>query len=333
MKKFFLAIFLFVVLGTASAVGLVAYAIHEAGSEGPLTESRIVLIERGKGVSSIGDTLESEGVISSALLFKLVGRLEQDPRPMKAGEYEFTPHISMRSAIEKMRAGDIFDRKVTFPEGVTSWQVVEILKSRSDMGGELPEIPPEGTLLPDTYHYIKGEGRDAIIGKMTEAMDKTLGALWENRAADLPVKTKHEALILASIIEKETGVAAERRKIAGVFVNRLRRGMPLQTDPTVIYAITRGEVQNEGQGPIGRRLLGKDLQYDSPYNTYLHAGLPPGPIANPGRASIEAALNPESHDYVYFVADGSGGHAFGKTLAEHNANVTKWRQIRKQQQR
>lgn len=332
VKKFLLTFLSLSVLGFACICALITYTLHTADTQGPLAEAEIILIERGKGVSAIGDFLEQEGVISSALVFKIVSRIDPDQRPMKAGEYEFTPQMTMRAAIAKMRAGETYDRKVTFPEGVTSWQVVEILKARDDLAGELTEVPPEGTLLPDTYHYIKNEDRAAIIGRMKEAMDKALNEAWDSRIEDLPVATKQEALVLASIIEKETGIAAEREKIAGVFVNRLRAGMALQTDPTVIYAMTRGKIQNEGQGPIGRRLLTKDLQYDSPYNTYLYAGLPPGPIANPGRASIKAALNPEVHDYVYFVADGSGGHAFGKTLGEHNANVVKWRAIRKSQQ-
>ena len=159
-------------------------------------------------------------------------------------------------------------------------------------------------------------------------MTKTLDELWEGRAANLPVKTKEEALILASVIEKETGVPSERGRVAGVFVNRLKRGIALQTDPTVIYAITKGKIQDEGKGPLGRRLLSKDLQIDSPYNTYKNRGLPPGPIANPGRDSIAAALNPEVHEYIFFVADGTGGHVFAKTLAEHNRNVANWRKVR-----
>ena len=165
---------------------------------------------------------------------------------------------------------------------------------------------------------------------MQAAMAKTIDELWENRSDNLPIKTKEEAIILASIIEKETGVGAERKKVAGVFINRLRKNMMLQTDPTVIYALTKGKIQEEGKGPLGRRLLRKDLKVNSPYNTYKNTGLPPGPIANPGRAAIEAALNPETHDYIFFVADGTGGHAFGKNLKEHNANVAKWRKIRSQ---
>lgn len=331
MKKILLTFLSLSILGFACLCALITYILHSADAAGSLAENKVILVERGKGVSAIGDLLEQEGVISSALVFKIVSRIEQDQRPMKAGEYEFTPQMTMRDAIGKMRNGETYDRKVTFPEGITSWQVVEILKAREDMSGELSEVPPEGTLLPDTYHYINNEDRAAILGRMKDAMDKALDEAWESRVEGLPVANKQEALVLASIVEKETGVAAERERVAGVFINRLNRSMPLQTDPTVIYAMTRGKVQNEGQGPIGRRLLTKDLQYDSPYNTYLYAGLPPGPIANPGRESIKAALNPEVHDYVYFVADGSGGHAFGKTLAEHNANVVKWRAIRKSQ--
>jgi len=177
--------------------------------------------------------------------------------------------------------------------------------------------------------FTTGETRQDKINQMQKAMTETIDALWEKRNPNLPFKTKDEALILASIIEKETSVADERKKVAGVFVNRLRKNMLLQTDPTVIYAITKGKIQEEGKGPLGRRLLRKDLKIDSPYNTYKYAGLPPGPIANPGRAAIEAALNPARHDYIFFVADGTGGHAFGKTLKEHNQNVQKWRAIRK----
>ncbi len=332
MKKLFFALFILAVISLLTVAGFVAHTIYSADKEGPLTATKIVLIERGKGVAAIGNILENEGVLSSALRFKILNKVENDPRPLKAGEYEFTPHISMRGAVEMMREGKTYDRKVTFPEGVTSWQVVETLKAVGDMQGELQEIPPEGTLLPQTYHYIKDADRAEILGQMKIAMDKTLEELWAGRVHGLPINTKEEALVLASIIEKETGVPSERARIAGVFVNRLRQNIPLQTDPTVIYAMTRGKIQNEGQGPIGRRLLTADLQYDSPYNTYLYPGLPPGPIANPGRASIEAALHPEVHDYIYFVADGTGGHVFARSLSEHNANVAKWRKIRKSQQ-
>jgi len=328
MKKFLLiAILLVFAIGAIGGIWMFN-AINSAKEPGPLPQTIIVLIERGKGVSAIAETLESNKVINSALVMKIVIRLQNDPRPLKAGEYQFTANIPMNEALDMMREGKIYDRKVTFPEGITSWQVSEILKGQSDMSGELLEVPPEGTLLPETYHYINAEDRAGMIGKMKQAMDKTMEELWPGRANDLPFTTQAEALTLASIVEKETGVASERARIAGVFINRLRQNIPLQSDPTVIYAMTKGQVQSEGQGPIGRRLLTKDMEEDSPYNTYLYPGLPPGPIANPGRAAIEAVLHPEVHDYIYFVADGTGGHVFARTLGEHNSNVAKWRKIR-----
>ena len=193
---------------------------------------------------------------------------------------------------------------------------------------QIEDIPEEGTLLPETYHYTKNGSRPNIINQMSKAMTEALDILWPQREEGLPFQTKEDAIILASIVEKETGIGLERARVAGVFVNRLRLGMKLQSDPTVIYAITQGRIKNEGRGPLGRRLLKKDLAIQSPYNTYERTGLPPGPIANPGYASIQAVLHPEAHDFLYFVADGDGGHAFAKTLSEHNRNVSKWRKIR-----
>jgi len=331
MKKFLIFTVTLIFLAAIGAGIWVVSAINSANDPGPLPQTTILLIERGKGVSAIANVLEKNNVISSAIVFKMIVALEKDPRTLKAGEYEFTANIPMHAALDMIRDGKVYDRKVTFPEGVTSWQVSETLKGLADMSGELTEVPVEGTLLPQTYHYINKDDRAALIGKMKQAMDETMKELWPARAADLPFTTEGEALTLASIVEKETGVPSERARIAGVFVNRLRQNIPLQSDPTVIYAMTKGQVQTEGQGPIGRRLLTKDLEADSPYNTYLYPGLPPGPIANPGRASIEAVLHPEVHEFIYFVADGTGGHVFAKTLDEHNANVAKWRKIRSAQ--
>lgn len=331
MKKFFLIFFCILLL---IGLGLGAWIISEinnAKAPGPLSETKIVLIERGMGVSSIAQKLQGEGVIASPFVFKIITKLSDDKRPLKAGEYEFTAAISMTDALLMMQEGRIYERKVTLPEGLTSWQVVEILKARNDMSGDVTEVPLEGTLLPQTYPYIHNDDRTAILSKMKEAMDKTVAELWPAREEGLPFRNENEALTLASIVEKETGVAAERKRVAGVFINRLRRGIPLQSDPTVIYGMTNGEIQNGGQGPLGRRLLSKDLETESPYNTYLHPGLPPGPIANPGRDSIEAVLHPEAHDYIYFVADGTGGHVFARTLSEHNTNVARWRKIRSTQ--
>ncbi|NBE08692.1 endolytic transglycosylase MltG [Paragemmobacter ruber] len=214
--------------------------------------------------------------------------------------------------------------RVTLAEGVTSWQVVEALKRAEFLTGELAEVPPEGTLAPDSYEVERGADRAGLLALMAERQAATLAELWATRADGLPYETPEEALIMASIVEKETGVAEERRQVAGVFVNRLRMGMRLQTDPTVIYGVTRGE------GVLGRGLRQSELRRETPWNTYVIDGLPPTPIANPGRLSIEAALNPDTTDYLYFVADGTGGHAFARTLEEHNENVARWRAIERE---
>jgi UPF0755 protein len=214
--------------------------------------------------------------------------------------------------------------RVTLAEGVTSWQVVEALKRADFLTGEVAAVPPEGSLAPDSYEVDRGSARGDLIARMTEAQGRILTALWASRAEGLPYDSPEEALIMASIVEKETGIADERPQVASVFVNRMNRGMRLQTDPTVIYGITNGE------GILGRGLRQSELRRETPYNTYVIDGLPPTPIANPGRLSIEAALNPDSTPYIFFVADGTGGHAFAVTLQEHNANVARWREIERQ---
>ncbi|MEX1235445.1 MAG: endolytic transglycosylase MltG [Roseovarius sp.] len=210
---------------------------------------------------------------------------------------------------------------VAIAEGTTSWQIVEGLKAMEVLEGDLADVPAEGTLAPDNYELNRGDTRASVIARMTEAQERIVATAWASRDEGLPLENEQELLVLASIIEKETGLSDERRQVASVFENRLRRGMRLQTDPTVIYGIT------EGQGVLGRGLRASELRAATPWNTYVIEGLPPTPIANPGRASIEAAVNPAETDYVFFVADGSGGHAFAETLDEHNTNVAKWRQI------
>lgn len=332
MKKFLSFITWVILLGVVAIGGLAFYVYNSVTSPGPLTESRIVLIERGQGIAGIAQILESENVISDSLSFKIQAGLQRSKGSLKAGEYEFAPSASINDVIEQIRSGKVYDRKITFPEGLTSHQIVGLLNKNETLTGEITDIPKEGSLLPETYHFIKGDTRQSILKQMEESMTKTIEELWPARSDSLPISTIEEALTLASIVEKETGVASERAKVAGVFINRLRQGMPLQSDPTIIYAMTEGNIEEEGQGPIGRRLLTKDLDTVSPYNTYLNPGLPPTPISNPGRDSIEAVLHPEIHDYIYFVADGTGGHVFARTLSEHNTNVAKWRKIRRSQQ-
>ena len=277
----------------------------------------------------IGDILKSENIISDSYVFVLASKIISSQETLKAGEYQFTPQIKMRDVILKIKNGETYKRQFTIPEGLTSYEIMERLKSVPDIQISNIQIPKEGSLLPDTYQYERNEKLELIINRMANAQQKLIEKEWLLREINLPIKTIDEALILASIVEKETGVPNERKRIAGVFINRLRIGMPLQTDPTVIYALTKGQHKNEGQGPLGRRLLTKDLQFDSPYNTYKNIGLPPTPIANAGRDAILAVFYPETHDYIFFVADGTGGHAFAKTLSEHNENVAKWRKIRK----
>ena len=306
----------------AAAIGWFLWHIDQPG---PLREDAIVLIPRGAGVAAIADQLQEVGVVDDRLGFRVAVRAHGLDRTLRAGEYLFPAGVSIADAMRIIASGRSIAYPITVAEGLTSAEVVTLLQEDARLTGDIAGTPPEGTLLPETYRVHRGDDRQALLDRMQQSMRETMDELWPGRAADLPYETREQALVLASIIEKETAVPEERGLVAGVFVNRLRRGMRLETDPTVIYALT------EGRGPLGRRLLRADLDVDSPYNTYRVAGLPPGPIANPGRASIAAALNPAETDYLYFVADGSGGHAFARTLREHNRNVAAWRRSRRSQ--
>lgn len=303
-----------------AVAGLLAYQAYEG--EGPTKEETVVLIERGSGVRSISTELEEQQVIDDALAFQVAARLSGKAGRLQAGEYEFSPGASLREVLEKLESGDFVVRQLTVPEGRTSYEVVALLEGIEVLEGDVPDLPPEGSLLPETYHYQWGGRRQDLIDRMQKDMQALVQALWSERNEGLPLETPEEAVTLASIVEKETAVASERPMVASVFINRLRQGMPLQSDPTVIYSLTKGE------GPLDRELTRKDWEIEDPYNTYYINGLPPGPIANPGRASLEAVLDPADTDYFYFVADGSGGHAFAQSLDEHNRNVRNWRRIR-----
>ena len=230
----------------------------------------------------------------------------------------------MEEVIEILRSGETLVHRLTVPEGLTSREIVALVNGAEKLSGEIAELPAEGSLLPDTYHFARGDDRGELVARMRQAQADLMSSLWKERAENLPLASPEEAIILASIVEKETGLAEERNLVAGVFVNRLNKKMRLQSDPTVVYGVTMGKA------PLGRPLSRKDLKTKTPYNTYTNAGLPPGPIANPGRAALEAVLQPTKTDHLYFVADGSGGHAFAKTLAQHNRNVAKWRKLQKQ---
>ena len=317
-------LFSFLALLLAVAAAAVLWFVSASTSQGPLEEPTTVIVPGGSGLQVIVDELRSRGVIDSPLVLMLRARWLGQAHRFKAGEYAFEPGISIDEVIEQMVAGRIVIHRITLPEGWTSAQLAELIGANDILKGEFVAVPPEGSLLPETYHFERNEDRNALVARMTAAMDATLAELWANRADGLPFETPEEALVLASIVEKETGVAAERPHIAGVFVNRLDLGMPLQSDPTVIYALTGG------QAPLERPLSRADLKTDNPYNTYVVPGLPPGPIANPGRDAIAAVLQPLETKDLYFVADGTGGHAFAETLAQHNRNVAAWRALRDQ---
>ncbi len=318
LAKIFAGLTLVAIVAAAGA----GYLVWQAWQPAPTEEEVVVTVPRGVGVRTIGDVLAGEGVVPSRWHFVAWSRLLPDSRTLKAGEYAIPAGATGAETLEILRAGRTVQHILTIPEGRTSFEVVAVLRSDDRLTGEIDEIPPEGTLLPESYAFSRGDRRAALVERMTAEMASAVERMWDDRDDDLPFDTPAEAVTLASIIEKETGVDGERDLVASVFVNRLRRGMPLQSDPTVIYALT------EGREPLGRTLFRSDWTVDHPYNTYRISGLPPGPIANPGLDSLRAALNPADSDYLYFVADGSGGHAFARTLDEHNRNVAAWRQIR-----
>lgn len=321
--------------GLRVAAGVLAVATLLAGAilwgalrlvaPGPLTETVTVVIPRGSGLEAVAITLADAGVVDSPLLVVLGAGLSGSLRDLKAGEYAFAPGISVEEALEQMRRGRTVVHRLTVPEGLTSAQILSLLDKEPVLAGGVAQRPRDGSLLPETYNFSYGDTREQLVERMQRAMTLVLAEAWKNRDKDLPYKAPEEALTMASIVEKETGVAAERARVAGVYVNRLDSGMRLQSDPTVIYALT------DGLGDLGRALARADLRAESPYNTYMVAGLPPGPIANPGKASILAALKPERHEFLYFVADGTGGHAFAKTLPDHNRNVARWRDTQRRQ--
>lgn len=303
-----------------------AFAKYLYDKEGPLDHSEMIVIPKGEGLSAISDRLERKNMIIDKRLFKAAVIYFGVQNKLKAGEYEIPKHASMRSVLDHLLEGKSILHDVPFPEGFTSQQLVDRLNAHEVLTGEIVEIPAEGSLLPDTYKFTRGVARSEIIERMQSAQEKFVDNLWSQRQEGLPFKTKEEAIILASIVEKETGIASERPHIAGLFINRLRKGMRLQSDPTIIYGLVGGI------GKLGRGLRRSEIDKKTPYNTYQIDGLPPTPIANPGRAAIEAVLNPKETDDLYFVADGTGGHIFAKTLKEHNNNVRNWRKIEKQRQ-
>lgn len=308
---------------TLSTIGLIAlvgaylyitqFYMHQPG---PLGEAKTLIIQPGSSVRGIGSQLTKANIITSPYALIIAARLDQSPQPLKSGEYEFAPGISLHEVLSKLQNHDVYYRQFTIPEGYSAKQVVATLQTLEGLSGEIPTIA-EGSILPETYRYTHGESYANIVIHMRARRVQLWEALWPVRDASISL-TQEQANILASIVQEEAGNNEEMPIIAGVFYNRLKKNMRLQTDPTVIYAITEGL-------PLGRPLSRADLIIDSPYNTYENKGLPPTPIANPGEAAIRATLNPAQTDALYFVADGNGGHAFGNTLEEHNKNVKAYR--------
>jgi UPF0755 protein len=326
LGKLFRLFLLLIVLGAGLAGGAAYWGFTKFHEAGPATAPMTLVVEQGLGVQAIADRLAAAGVIRRPVVFAVGVRIYAEGRPLQAGEYEFPAHASMRQVMQLMVDGATIVRRLTIPEGLTSVEIIAVVAAAPGLEGPVPPaVPADGTLLPETYFYSRGDTRAQIVERMETAMRDVLAELWAARDSTLALASPEEAVTLASIVEKETGVAAERPRVASVFFNRLDRGMPLQSDPTVIFALT------DGKAPLNRALTRADLQVADPYNTYVNAGLPPGPIANPGRASLAAVLHPASTKDLYFVADGTGGHAFAETLDEHNKNVAAWRKLQNQQ--
>ena len=307
------------ILGLLAGAGAYFTLWASAGSKpGPHT----IVVEEGSSLAKVTGQLVAAGAVpGSATSYRAMAKVFGSSDPIQAGEFEIPKGASGAAVLDLLQHGQPVQRLLTVTEGMPSIIVQERLAAAKELTGEAP-LAAEGTILPDSYSYQRGETRAAVLGRMTKAMEKELAALWAKRKPTSVVTSPSQALILASIVEKETGKAAERRTVAGVYSNRLRIGMKLDADPTVIYPITRGK-------PLGRRILKSELNAITGYNTYREVGLPLGPIANPGRASIAAVLDPAPTKALYFVADGTGGHVFADTLDQHNANVAKWYAIRR----
>ncbi|CAA7622087.1 endolytic transglycosylase MltG [Magnetospirillum sp. SS-4] len=317
LKTFAIAL----VLAAASGLGLAWEGHRRFTAPGPLPQPTTLVISKGAGIEAIGHGLENAGIISSRLIFALGTKLRG--ARLKAGEYAFPAHVSAEEAMRIIAEGKVVMHRLTIAEGLTVRQVAAQVMDAEFLSGSITRKTAEGWLLPETWYMVRDEPRDEVLARMEKAMRQTVDVLWMARAPGLPLKSKEEAVILASMVERETGIEGERPRVAAVFYNRLARRMRLQSDPTVIYGLS------DGQGELDRPLSRADLAAAHPWNTYVIDGLPGTAIANPGRASLEAVLHPARTDELYFVANGSGGHAFARTLEEHNSNVAKWRRIEK----
>ena len=315
------AVFTILILVSIAAGAALYFGKQRFEAPGPLSEDKVVNIPRGLGIRDIADLLQREGVIDQPYVFMGGVVVLKARGELKYGEYQFPKHASLADVVDTIIESKVVQHAFTVPEGLTSEQIVARLLESDGLSGQIKEIPREGTLLPETYKFTRGMTREQIIQRMQQAHRRVLQEVWEHRMPDLPVKTPEQLVTLASIVEKETGRPDERTRVAAVFVNRLKNKMRLQSDPTIIYGLTGGK------SSLGRPILKSEIEQPTPYNTYVIDGLPPGPIANPGRASLEAAANPARTKELYFVADGTGGHVFSDNYAEHQKNVARLRGI------
>ncbi len=321
------AIFTFLIVAMLLVGGVFFYGKKTIEAKGPLAEDKVVNIPPRAGMTDIGDILLRSGVISADRWTFIGGVLAMNARAgLKSGEYLFQKNASLRDVINTIVEGKVVQHSITIPEGLTSEQIVARLQDNDIFSGSLKEQPREGTLLPDTYNFPRGTPRDQVIHRMQQAQKRVIAEVWARRNPDVPVRSPEQLVTLASIVEKETGRADERSRVAAVFANRLRQRIKLQSDPTIIYGLVGGK------GTLGRPIKRSEITQPSPYNTYVIEGLPPGPIANPGRASLEATANPARTRDLFFVADGTGGHSFTETYDQHQKGVAKLRAMEKQQQ-
>jgi len=320
MRAFFFLVKWCFLLGLVGSIALAIYSWDYFEGPGPLVGQKTILLKRGLSFQGIVEELTQQGVIDRPLLFKGIAAGLGQGRNFKAGEYNFPAGVTPKTVMRVVAQGKVVIHKITIAEGLTVRDIAKLLQAEPTLEGDIPAGLKEGTLLPETYQFIHGDKREDIIRKMQADMRTLVDTLWAKRQAGLPYDTLEKAMILASIVEKETGVPNERGHVASVFVNRMRKGMRLQSDPTVAYGVEKAL-----GNPLGRPLTIEDLRTPTPYNTYMIDGLPPEPIANPGRASIEATMNPPDSNDLYFVATGTGGHNFAPTLEEHNRNVAAYR--------
>ncbi len=323
MKRFIYLFSALIFIAAVGIAGLAAYGWQQFTKAGPLQEETIFLVPKGTGLRELANDLKDKNIIHNELAFVFGVKLEEQGRQLRAGEYEVPAAISGHDLMELFVSGKVLARRVTIPEGLQSREIRDLIMQADGLTGDITVAMPEGAFLPETYHFHLGDSRDELVTRMAEDMQSLLKQLWEAYPPPPEIKSLEDLVILASIVEEETGLASERPHVAGVFINRLRLGMKLQSDPTVVYGLT------EGKKEFGRLLSRKDLASKTDYNTYHISGLPKGPITNPGIDSLLAVLNPLKTKDLFFVADGTGGHAFAETLDEHNRNVRNWRKLNK----